>query len=157
VQLPDGSIGYTRDEALGIDGSGRLVTENGYRLSSDLVIPPNLHDVQIDGSGAVVARNAAGEIQQLGTLQLARFPNAAGLSAIGRNLFQSTTASGPPVVGDPGSNGLGDLVAGALESSNVDVAEEMTKMIEAQRAYEMSVKAVQTLDQMLGMVNSMRA
>lgn len=155
ILLPDGSIGYTRDGSFQMDAQGQMVNANGYVLQPGITIPANTLSVTI-GSDGVVSVLGAGSTTptQVGTVQTVDFINPAGLQAIGKNLFLETASSGSPQAGTPGLNGLGTLVQGSLESSNVNVVEEMVNMIETQRAYEMNAKAVSTTDQMLAYINN---
>ncbi len=150
---PDGSIVYTRDGAFGLNADGQMVTANGYALEPAITVPANTRSVTI-GSDGVVSALVAGNTQptQIGQLQLANFINPTGLEAIGDNLFRETAASGAPTIGNPGSDSLGSTLQGAIESSNVNIVEEMVNMIETQRAYEMNSKAIATTDEMLGFV-----
>lgn len=150
ILMPDGSIGYTRDGSFKQDDQGQLVTSNGYVVQPSISIPENALSVTV-GSDGVVSATTPGDSapSQVGTLQLADFVNPAGLQPIGQNLFKETAASGAPQAGTPGLNGLGTLSQGFLESSNVNVVEELVNMIETQRAYEMNSKAISTADNML--------
>ncbi len=155
VLLPDGTVGYTRDGSFKLDAQGQLVTANGYVLQPGITIPADAQSVTIGADGTVsVLSPGATAPTEVGSLQLADFVNPAGLQPIGKNLYLETAASGSPQVGTPGTNGLGTLVQGALESANVNVVEELVNMIETQRAYEMSSKAIQVADQMLAYVNN---
>jgi flagellar basal-body rod protein FlgG len=155
VLLPDGTIGYTRDGSFKLDAQGQLVTANGYVVQPGITIPANAQSITIGADGTVsVLTSGATAPTQVGSLQLADFVNPAGLQPIGKNLFLETAASGSPQVGTPGTSGLGTLVQGSLESSNVNVVEELVNMIETQRAYEMNSKAIQVADQMLAYVNN---
>jgi flagellar basal-body rod protein FlgG len=150
IQMPDGTIGYTRDGALRIDGQGQLVTANGHPVAPGLSIPANAQSITIGTDGIVtVTQPGSAAATQVGQLQLASFVNPAGLDPRGQNLFVETAASGPPTVAAPGSNGLGTLSQGYVETSNVNVVEELVSMIQSQRAYEINSKAIQTSDQML--------
>jgi len=150
VQLPDGTTGYTRDGSLQVDGAGQLVTNNGYTVQPGITIPANAQSVTIAADGTVnVALPGQTTPQAVGTLNLASFVNAAGLEPKGQNLWGETSASGSPNAGAPGSNGLGSLQQGYVETSNVNVVEELVAMIATQRAYELNSKAIQTSDQML--------
>ena len=155
IALPDGSQAYTRDGTFQRDDQGQMVTSSGYALQPAINIPTNASSVTI-GSDGVVSANLAGQPNpiQVGTLQLIDFVNPSGLEARGENLFLETIASGPPQAGTPGQNGLGSTVQGALETSNVNVVEELVNMIETQRAYEMNSKAIATSDQMLQFINN---
>jgi len=156
VTRADGTTAYTRSGAFKKDGTGRLVTSDGFVLTPNLVIPTDARSVSIGSDGTVSITTGTGTAQQLGTLQLAQFVNPAGLLAIGRNLFTQTAASGTAVVGTPGANGLGTLTQGFLEMSNVKVVDEMVAMITSQRAYEANSKAIQTADEMLTIANNLR-
>jgi flagellar basal-body rod protein FlgG len=150
VQLPDGTTGYTRDGSLQVDGTGQLVTNNGYTVQPGITIPANAQSVTIAADGTVnVALPGQVAPQAVGTLNLASFVNPAGLEPKGQNLWGETSASGSPNAGAPGSNGLGSLQQGYVETSNVNVVEELVAMIATQRAYELNSKAIQTSDQML--------
>ncbi len=156
ILQPDGTVAYTRDGSLQLNNQGQIVTANGLLLQPQVGnIPTNAQSVTI-GSDGIVSVQMPGQVaaQQLGTLQLADFVNPSGLQAIGNNLFQETTASGAPQTSAPGLNGMGSLMQGAVESSNVNVVEEMVNMIEVQRAYEMNSKAISTTDQMLGYLST---
>jgi len=150
VQMPDGSTGYTRDGAFQVDAQGQLVTSAGFVLAPGIAVPAGAQSVTIGRDGVVSAvLPTAAAPQQIGQLQLASFVNPAGLEPRGGNLFTETAASGTAQTGNPGANGLGLLQQGALESSNVNVVEELVTMIQTQRAYEINSKAIQTSDQML--------
>lgn len=155
VLMPDGGLAYTRDGSLKIDSEGRLVTANGYEIQPAITVPADAQAIIIAADGTIQASlNGQPEPVTLGTLQLADFINPAGLQARGQNLFVETAASGSPQVGNPGLEGLGSLVQSALEGSNVNVVEELVSMIETQRAYEMSSKAISVSDQMLQYLNN---
>ncbi len=155
VLRPDGTLAYTRDGTIQLDAQGQLVTSMGYPIEPGITIPDNAQTITI-GSDGVVSVVVAGNTTpvQVGNIQLADFINPAGLQAIGDNLFVESAASGTPQVGTPGLNGLGTLIQGSLESSNVNTVEELVNMIETQRAYEMNSKAIATADQMLQYVNN---
>jgi flagellar basal-body rod protein FlgG len=150
VTMPDGSIAYTRDGSLHMDQNGQVVTANGYAVDPAISIPANAQSITI-GSDGTVSITLPGQAapQQVGTVQLADFINPAGLQPNGDNLYLETASSGSPQIGQPGLNGLGTLAQGALESSNVNVVEQMVDMIETQRTYEMNSKAISAADQML--------
>jgi flagellar basal-body rod protein FlgG len=150
VTMPDGTIAYTRDGSLHMDQNGQVVTANGYAVDPAITIPANAQSIVI-GSDGTVSITVPGQAapQQIGTVQLADFINPAGLQPNGDNLYLETASSGSPQIGQPGLNGLGTLSQGALESSNVNVVEQMVDMIETQRTYEMNSKAVSAADQML--------
>lgn len=150
ILMPDGSLAYTRDGAFQVDASGQLVTSSGYALQPAVTIPNNAVSVNIGKDGVVSVTTPGNPAPtQLATLQLADFVNPVGLQPIGENLFRETAASGTPTTGNPDQNGLGSLNQGFLESSNVNVVEELVNMIEAQRAYEMNSKAISATDEML--------
>jgi flagellar basal-body rod protein FlgG len=154
VLMPDGGIAYTRDGALQRDAEGRLVTSSGYPIEPAITLPANTQNVTI-GSDGTVSVLAAGDQapSQVGQIQLADFVNPVGLDPVGENLFRETAASGSPQTDNPGLNGLGTVVQGSLETSNVNVVEELVNMIETQRAYEMNSKAIKTADDMLQFVS----
>ncbi|HEX2519329.1 MAG TPA: flagellar basal-body rod protein FlgG [Castellaniella sp.] len=150
VTMPDGTIAYTRDGSLHMDQNGQIVTANGYAVDPAVSIPANAQSVTIGSDGTIsVSLPGQAATQQIGTVQLADFINPAGLQPNGDNLYLETASSGSPQIGQPGLNGLGTLAQGALESSNVNVVEQMVDMIETQRTYEMNSKAVSAADSML--------
>jgi flagellar basal-body rod protein FlgG len=150
IQMPDGMTAYTRDGSFHVDAQGQVVTSNGYPLQPSLTIPANAIKITI-GADGTVGVNLPGQVpvSNVGNIQLANFVNPAGLQPLGQNLFIETAASGTPQAGSPGTNGLGLLNQGYVETSNVNVVEELVSMIQAQRAYEINSKAIQTSDQML--------
>lgn len=155
VEQPDGSTAYTRDGSFQVSSQGELVTASGYRVQPGITVPGDAQNVSIGADGTVsVTLPGQSAPQQVGQLLLADFINPAGLAPRGENLFGETAASGSPQTGAPGLNGLGPLAQGALESSNVNVMEELVNMIETQRAYEMNSKAIATTDQMLQYVSN---
>ena len=150
VLLPDGTQAYTRNGSFQINAQGEMVTANGYRLQPAITIPQSVQSITIGNDGVVTATlPGQTDSTQVGNVQLADFLNPAGLQPRGENLYVETTASGTAQPGTPGLTGLGTLQQGALESSNVNVVEELVNMIETQRAYEMNSKAISTSDQML--------
>ncbi|ACE85605.1 flagellar basal-body rod protein FlgG [Cellvibrio japonicus] len=150
VLLPDGTIAYTRNGQLQLNGEGQVVNADGYLLEPAIIVPEGVNKITIGSNGTVNAfAPGVADPQQLGDITLTDFINPSGLQAIGGNLFLETPASGNPVQGIPGENGMGSLKQGMLESSNVDIVEEMVNMITTQRAYEMNSKVVSTADQML--------
>lgn len=155
ILQPDGTVAYTRDGGFKVSGEGVLVNSSGYRLQPELAIPQNAQTITI-GADGTVSIQAFGEAQAqtIGQISLARFLSPTGLQAIGENLFRETTSSGPPQVGIPSQQGNGQLIQGALESSNVNVVEEMVSMIETQRAYEVNSKAIEAVDGMLRFANN---
>jgi flagellar basal-body rod protein FlgG len=150
LQLPDGSTGYTRDGSFRVDAQGQLVTSNGYALVPGITIPPNAQSVTIGQDGTVsISQAGSAAVTTVGTIQLSTFVNPAGLNSMGQNIFTETPASGTATPGNPGANGHGTLSQGYIETSNVNVVEELVAMIQTQRAYEINSKAIQTSDQML--------
>ena len=150
VALPDGTTGYTRDGSLQVDSQGRLVTSSGLAIAGDITVPAEAQSVTIGSDGVVTAKMPGNaQPQQLGNIELATFINPAGLEPRGQNLYTETVASGNPVTGAPGTAGMGTLMQGYVETSNVNVVQELVTMIQTQRAYEMNSKAIQTSDQML--------
>jgi flagellar basal-body rod protein FlgG len=157
VMRGDGTPAYTRSGSFRKDANGRLVNPDGFALQPEISIPAQTVGISIGTDGVVSVTLAGnGTTQQVGSIELARFPNPAGLNAIGRNLFLPTGASGTAVTGAPGSQGFGTLSAGFVEMSNVKVVEEMVNLIVGQRAYEAGSKAVQSADEMLHLANSLR-
>ena len=150
VQMPDGTTGYTRDGSFQVSATGQLVTNNGYTVNPGITIPVNAQSVTVGNDGTVTVQlPGQATPQSVGTIQIANFVNPAGLEPKGQNLFAETAASGTPNAGTPGQNGLGSLQQGFVETSNVNVVEELVQMIQTQRAYELNSKAIQTSDQML--------
>ena len=150
VLLPDGTLGYTRDGAFQMNAQGELVTSSGYQVQPTISVPDGAQSVTIGADGVVSAQlSGQNAPTQIGTLQLVDFVNPAGLQPRGENMLVESAASGPAQQGTPGLNGLGLIQQGSLESSNVNVVEELVNMIETQRAYEMNSKAIATTDQML--------
>ncbi len=150
ITMPDGTTQYTRDGSFQVDNQGRLVTSNGLPVANGVTIPANAKNITIANNGTVTASIPGTTApQNIGTIALASFINPAGLEPQGQNLFAESPASGQASTGTPGANGLGMLSQGFLESSNVNVVQELITMIQTQRAYEMNSKAIQTSDQML--------
>lgn len=150
VTMPDGTTNYTRDGSFQVDSQGRLVTATGLPIANGVTVPANATGIAIAGDGTVTAQIPGTTTPQaIGTIALASFINPAGLDPKGQNLFAESPASGQPNSGTPGSNGLGSLMQGFVETSNVNVVQELVTMIQTQRAYEMNSKAIQTSDQML--------
>ncbi|MCL2468713.1 MAG: flagellar basal-body rod protein FlgG [Alphaproteobacteria bacterium] len=157
IQMPDGTINYTRDGSLQTNENGEIVTQDGFLLSPNISVPEDAMEVIISRSGEVLARiDGQTALQSLGQIQLAAFINPSGLEAIGDNLFRETEASGTPITGDPQSDGFGYLMQGALESSNVNVVAEITTLITAQRAYEMNARVITAGDEMMTTISQMR-
>jgi flagellar basal-body rod protein FlgG len=157
VLQPNGTIAYTRDGSFQLSPTGEIVTADGYVVEPGITVPQNTTSVSINSNGQVQAQ-IAGQTnpQTIGQLQLAQFPNPAGLALMGQNLLTQTAASGAPVVGNPGTTSFGTLQQGFLETSNVDVVSEITNMITAQRAYEMNSKVIQTSDQTLSTLSQIQ-
>ncbi len=157
IRLPDGTMAYTKDGSLKQDSNGQIVTSDGYPVSPNLQIPENTTDISITSDGTVnVKIGDQAESESIGQLELYNFSNPAGLNSIGKNLYKRTTASGAPIGGTPGNNGLGTINQGYLEMSNVKVVEEMVNMIAAQRAYEVNSKSIKAADEMLQTANQLR-
>jgi flagellar basal-body rod protein FlgG len=157
IRRPDGSVAYTRDGALKVSGEGTIVTSQGYLMEPGLSLPSNVSSIAFSRDGIIDA-TVVGESapSKIGQLELAKFVNPAGLRPIGNNLFIETPASGKPILGSAGSQGFGEVVQGSLESSNVDVVEEMVSMIVAQRAYEINSKTIKTVEDMLTLANNLK-
>ena len=159
ILMPDGSTAYTRDGSFKLDSERNLVTSDGYPLLENITLDANAPSdtIVISGDGQV-SDKVAGQTNSnlVGQIQLARFVNPSGLTAIGKNLFVESDASGEPIVNNPGTDGTGTLVQGTLEMSNVQVVEEMVNMIVSQRAYESDSKAITTSDSMLEIANGLK-
>ncbi len=154
VQLPDGRIGYTRDGSFHLSAEGTVVNSDGYQVLPQIQIPDGAANITIAANGAVsVTLQGQTEASQVGTIEIARFANPAGLQAEGNNVLTETSASGQPQVGPGAIDGRGSVRQGALESSNVNIVQELVDMIETQRAYEVNSKMIQSTDQMLQNVN----
>ncbi|MGE5362989.1 MAG: flagellar basal-body rod protein FlgG [Bacteroidota bacterium] len=156
VRRTDGTIAYTRDGSFKISADGRLVTANGYVLEPGITLNEDTKSLNITKDGTIEAVEVGGGSSVLGTLELAKFINPGGLQPIGENLYVETEASGVPILGNPASSGYGELNQGYLESSNVDIVEEMVAMISAQRAYEINSKTVKTVEDMMTMANNIK-
>jgi flagellar basal-body rod protein FlgG len=157
VRLGNGDLAYTRAGNLRVDGSGRLVTAHGDALEPDISIPSEATSITIRRDGTVLATvPGRDEPQELGQLELTLFPNPNGLVSLGRNLLAATPACGAPLQVKPGEQGAGSLAQGYLENSNVQAVEEMIDLITTQRAYELNSKVIQTADQMLQRLTSLR-
>jgi len=156
VTMPDGTDAYTRDGAFSLSPDGQIVTSRGYIVAPGLAVPQDATSVAINAQGQVQVTQAGQSAPQtIGQLELARFPNDAGLQATGDNLFTETPASGNVITGLPGSPGFGTLQQGFLETSNVNAVQEITDLITAQRAYEMNSKVISAADQMLQITSKM--
>ncbi len=147
---------YTRAGNFKLDADGNIVTANGDKLQPEMTVSSDVISIKIGADGTVTTFDPTGTGTALGNLELYSFPNSAGLSALGHNLFRATDASGEATSGTPGADGMGTIVQGYLEISNVDVVEEMVSMIMAQRAYEVNSKAIKTADDMMSIVNNLK-
>jgi flagellar basal-body rod protein FlgG len=157
VQLPSGDTAYTRAGNFKLSPQGVIVTADGYPVQPAITIPNEAVDIAVNPSGEVMAKlDGQTDPQNVGQLQLAIFPNAGGLEAVGDNLFLQTPASGQAVAGNAGAPGFGRLVQGALETSNVNIVQEITTLISAQRAYEMNSKVIKATDEMMQQAGQMR-
>jgi flagellar basal-body rod protein FlgG len=155
VQRPDGTIGYTRDGSLKLSPSGQVTTNDGMPILSGFQpIPPGATSVNMAENGEVTVQSASGS--QTFRLTLTRFANPSGLRSLGGNIYEETPASGAPEVGQPGEQGFGNILQGYIETSNVNIVEEMVNLIVAQRAYEVNSKSIQTSDEMLQSVAQMK-
>lgn len=156
VLMPDGTTAYTRDGSFQVDNQGQLVTSSGYPVQPAITIPTTAESITIARDGTIsVTVSGSTTATQVGSLQLATFINNAGLQAKGENLYAETSASGNPNTNTPGSNGAGYLTQGYVETSNVNVVEELVNMIQTQRAYEINSKAITTSDEMLQKLTQM--
>ena len=157
VTLPSGETAYTRDGTFALSAEGQVVTSDGYVVQPGITVPSNATNVTVNASGQVqVALDGQAAPALVGQIQIAVFPNAAGLDAQGDNLFLATAASGNAVTGNPASTGFGSVLQGFVETSNVNVVSEITNLITAQRAYEMNSKVITTSDQMLSTLTNLR-
>jgi flagellar basal-body rod protein FlgG len=156
VRRNDGTFAYTRDGALKISSDGTLVTSGGHVIEPGFNIGQDALDITITTDGLVKITEVGGDTIELGNIELAKFVNPGGLKALGNNLYEETEASGAPILGTPGSNGFGEIQQGFLETSNVDIVEEMISMITAQRAYEINSKTVKTVEEMMTMANNLK-
>ena len=157
ITLPTGDTAYSRDGTFQLDGNGNIVTHDGFELQPSISIPNNAIDVSINQSGEVLVK-IEGQVafSNAGQIQVAVFPNEAGLQAEGSNLLTETPASGTATTGNPGATGFGSILQGFLETSNVNAVQEISNLISAQRAYEMNSKVIQTSDEMLGTLTALR-
>ena len=157
IELPNGDTSYSRCGEFKLDADGRIVNADGYLLVPQLTVPTDTVSITVgmDGTVSVIQADDSAP-SEIGTIQLARFVNAAGLRSLGKNLFVPTEGSGDEIVGTAGQNGFGTIAQGFLEMSNVSVVDEMVSMITAQRAYETNSKVIQTSDDMLQMANNLK-
>ncbi len=157
VELPTGETAYTRDGTFQLDANGQIVTHEGYKVLPGITVSSDAIDITINASGQVLMKiEGQVSLSTAGQLQIASFPNDAGLEAIGGNLYTETPASGNGATAVPGSTGFGSILQGFLETSNVNAVEEISNLISAQRAYEMNSKVIQTADEMMGTLTSLR-
>jgi flagellar basal-body rod protein FlgG len=157
VELPDGTTAYTRDGTFQLNAEGQIVTHDGYVVGPGIAVPADAIDVTINPAGEVLVKvQNQVDLQNVGQFQIATFPNEAGLEATGGNLLLETPASGAPSVGAPQDQGVGSLLQGFLETSNVNPVEEITDLISAQRAYEMNSKVIKTADEMMQTTSAIR-
>lgn len=157
VELPNGNTAYTRAGALKLDANGTIVNSSGYTVLPAITVPEGSNRITISDTGIVSAVLAGeSEATEIGTMELALFINSAGLSSAGNNLLLETTASGAPTVGAPGDDGYGELIQNFLEGSNVNIVQELTNLITAQRAYEINSKSIQTSDEMMQTTNQLK-
>ena len=148
--MPDGSQAFTRDGSFQVDAQGQMVTSSGYVVQPAITVPEGAQSISVAADGTVsVVIPGSSIATQVGNLQVTDFINPAGLQPLGKNLFAETASSGTPSAGNPGLNGLGTIMQGFIESSNVNVVEELVNMIETQSAYEINSRAISTSDQML--------
>jgi flagellar basal-body rod protein FlgG len=157
ILQPDGTTAYTRDGSFALSPTGEIVTSDGFVVQPGITIPQNTIAIAINSSGQVQAQ-VAGQVnpQTVGQLQLANFPNEAGLEALGNNLLLETPASGQATTGNPGAIGFGTINQAMIETSNVDIVSEITSLITAQRAYEMNSKVISSTDQMMQTLNQIQ-
>lgn len=157
VTMPDGTTAYTRDGTFALSADGTIVTADGHTVQPGLQIPVAATDIAINPNGQVqVTLSGQSAPTTIGQLQIATFPNDAGLNAVGGNLFAQTAASGAPVAGNPGTAEFGQVMQGFIESSNVNIVSEITNLITAQRAYEMNSKAITAADEMMSTLTNLR-
>ncbi len=157
VVLPDGTIAYTRNGQFKLDRDGRIVNTDGYPLDPEITIPVDAVSITIAEDGTVgVLRQGGTTVEEVGRIELAKFINPAGLRRLGNNLFLQTDASGDPIIDNPGNQGIGTILQGFLEASNVNIVEEMVNLIIAQRSYEFNTKGITASDEMLSQAANMR-
>jgi flagellar basal-body rod protein FlgG len=156
VRKSDGTIAYTRDGSFKVNANGNIVTASGYTLEPGITLSSDISSVTIAQDGTIEATDVKGNNSVLGNIELARFMNNGGLTALGDNLYDESSASGRPMLGAPGAQGYGSINQGYLESSNVDIVNEMVNMIAAQRAYEINSKTIQTVEAMMTIANNLQ-
>jgi len=158
IQLPDGTTGYTRNGSFKLDADGNVVNSDGYQMIPNIVIPADATQINVSVDGIVsVLQSGQTATTEIGQIELANFINPAGLHSLGDNNFINTSASGDPVLSNPGLNGIGQVRQQFVEMSNVELVDEMTDLITGQRAYEASSKVITTSDQMLQTVNGLKS
>jgi flagellar basal-body rod protein FlgG len=156
VQLANGTVGYTRDGSFTISDQGTLVTQGGYTVVPGIKVPDNSSNLTISRTGIVtVETGSSADTQEIGRIELGKFTNAAGLLSAGENVYTETPASGQPILGFPQEDGMGRLLQGSLEGSNVEIVQEMVDMITSMRAYEINSKAIKNAEQMSEIANAM--
>lgn len=156
VQLMDGTTAYTRDGGFKLSAEGKIVTADGYPVDPEITIPGDASEISISPDGTVsVLLQGQNTAEEIGQIELARFINPSALTSRGQNLYLENDNSGEPIIGAPGTEGLGTIVQGHIENSNVEVVEEMVNMIAAQRAYEINSKAIRTAHDMLQIANNL--
>lgn len=156
VQMDDGSLAFTRDGSFKMDANGQLTTSDGFIVQPQIAIPTDATEITITPDGRVSVRVAGDSAQtEIGAFTLVKFSNPAGLSSIGKNLYQETAASGKPVEGSPGQEGIGSIQQGFIEGSNVQVVEELINLIQAERAFEANSKLIRSSDELLRILNRM--
>jgi flagellar basal-body rod protein FlgG len=156
VLRPDGTLAYTRDGTMTMSDTGTLVTSGGYTLQPGFTVPPEATELSVSQTGVVSAQLSGSSTPvEIGRIELARFVNPTGLLALGENLYAQTAASGEPMVGTPQDGGFGRVIQGALESSNVEIVQEMVDMISSQRAYEVNAKAIKAAEDMIDAANGL--
>jgi len=156
IEMPDGSTSYSRNGNFHLDADGKMVNSQGYTLYPGITLPEGSHEMIIESNGSVKAKMGDGSLSDLGAITLYKFVNPNGLKSLGNNLYTATGAEGPEEEGIPGKEGFGVVIQGALESSNVDLAVEMTDLLESQRIYQLNARALSTSDEMWGMANNLR-
>lgn len=155
VQMPNGKLAYTRDGSFTLSEDGTLTTQGGYPLSPAVTVPEDATGITVGRGGVVTAQFAGGESREIGRIELARFANPAGLMALGENLYTETPSAGAPIAGFPQEDGMGAVQQGALETSNVEIVQEMVDMITSMRAYEINSKAIKNAEEMSEIANNM--
>ena len=156
IALGDGQVAYTRGASLRIDGARRLVTSGGATISPPIQVPEGIASLEVKPDGEVVTLTPNGDRQTVGKIKLVRFANPEGLQQVGGNALLPTIASGAPIEGAAGDPGIGTVVSSIIESSNIDSREEYLRVVQAQRAYELNVRAMKTMDEMLQDANNLR-